>query len=372
MVWSEWLIILLVLAIPICVINLIFIILVCHRGSLGKLQNALLLSLGCSDFCAGFVAIPCTILCTLLTECKVCIASYFVNRFMMISSFIHLAAVIYERYLKIIHPFWFQSKEYTLLQSNRIVISIWTTSLLIALIPLSWWNLASPCESSDASDKKLQHFDYACLALFCLLLVANIYAFVRMFFVVRTHLLNINATAVQLRTSMDILSHPSENTSYHLEPDSVVIKNLSHFQSNLPQNVCQARSESQVSHVSTNSLRKQLLLKEAKIVLRFAILVFFFIVVWGTYFYISVRVKEASDVDLITQKILGVIRFLNPLIDPWVLTINNKDLKPKKKFCSCLKFRKDVRPKSNKSTRNHTSEFHVENNVADELVQSNI
>lgn len=328
MVWTEVLITLLVLGVLICVVNLVFIILLYHRGSLDKLQNALLLSLGCSHFCAGFFAIPCVLLCSLIdiypAKCKLCIASYLFIRFIMISSLLHLMAVIYERYLKIVHPFWFQSNEYTLLRSSRIAFALWCISLFISTAPLTWWPLDTPC-GNERLDRILEYFDYACLALFCLVLLLIIYAFVRMFLVVRTHLLDINTTAVQLRASMDNMLAHSTTDSNHLEPGSGE-SNLRHLHS-------PPRSVSEVSHISScQTLRKQLLRKEAKIVIRFAAMILMFILSWGTYFYLCRLEMNTDDIPILLAKIVSVVMFLNPLIDPWILTVNNKNLQPRHNF----------------------------------------
>ena len=305
---------LIVLAVPICVVNLIFVILVYRRDSLGKLQDTLLFSLGCSDFCAGFFLIPLLVLCRVsfqLQTCIPCITSYLFNRFMMILSLLHLTAVISERYLKIAHPFWFQSKEYTLLRSRHVVPALWLTSLLTAVSPLAFWPLKTPCANGDKTlTENLEKFDFACLALFCFLLLFKIYTFVRLYLVVRGHLRDINATAVQLRSSM-------ENT--HLEPTAE--KNS--VKQDLPRSNRSTGSSSQISHVSSQYLRRQLVKKEAKIAVRFAAMAFMFILVWGAYFIMSFMQKGPEDVSMIVKQIHLVVRFLNPLLDPWILTVNN-------------------------------------------------
>lgn len=311
---------LIVLAVPICVVNLIFVILVYRRDSLGKLQNSLLFSLGCSDFCAGFFLIPLLILCSAqLQTCIPCIASYLFNRFIMILSLLHLTAVISERYLKIAHPFWFQSKEYTLLQSRYIVPALWLTSLLIAVSPLAFWPLKTPCAIGDKTlTENLEIFDFACLALFCFLLLFKVYTFVRLYLVVRGHLLNINATALQLRSSMEN-TYSIAGSCKSLEP----ISEKNSVKKDLPQSNRSTESGSQISHVSSQYLRRQLVKKEAKIVVRFAAMTFMFILVWGAYFIMSFMQRNAEDVPVIVARIHLVVRFLNPLLDPWILTVNN-------------------------------------------------
>ena len=316
---------LIVLALPICVVNLIFVILLYRRESLGNLQNALLFSLGCSDFCAGFFVIPFILLCTQITsQCMLCIASYLFNRFVMILSLLHLTAVVFERYLKIVHPFWFQKKQYTLLQSRRIVPVLWATSLLIAASPLTWWPLRTPCTGSETLTRNVENFDSACLALFCTLLLFMVYTFVRLFLVVRYHLRDINITAVQLRASTDtMLNHSTESSCNSLPPTSQ--KNYSkHDVCSSPSNNRSAGNGSEFLHASTQTLRRQLLKKEAKILVRFASMVFMFLLVWGAYFYLSFLEKEKGDVSKIAENIQLVVRFINPLLDPWILTVKNK------------------------------------------------
>ena len=311
---------LIVLAVPICVVNLIFVILVYRRDSLGKLQDTLLFSLGCSDFCAGFFLIPLLVLCSVsfqLQTCIPCITSYLFNRFIMILSLLHLTAVISERYLKIAHPFWFQSKEYTLLQSRHVVPTLWLTSLLIAVSPLAFWPLKTPCANGDKTlTGNLEIFDFVCLALFCFLLLFKIYTFVRLYLVVRGHLRDINATAVQLRSSRENIIAGSCKS---LEP----IAEKNSVKQDLPRSNRSTGSGPQISHASSQYLRRQLVKKEAKIVVRFAAMAFMFILVWGAYFIMSFMQKNPEDVPVIVQQIHLVVRFLNPLLDPWILTVNN-------------------------------------------------
>lgn len=323
--WHHISIALLVMAIPICVVNLIFVILICNRGSLERLQNALFLSLGCSDFCAGFLAMPCILMCSLVggnLGCRLCIASYLLNRFIMTLSFLNLMAVIYERYLKIVHPFWFRNRELTLLKGTRIMFGIWLTSILISASPLTFWPLDDPCSDGENLKKNLLYFDLTCFALFIVLLLIMIYTFVRMFLVVRSHLLNINTTVVQLRASM--------NNS--LNESTAVVTNEHSCQSNSvtddhPPQTDSGNRESGSSRTSTQSLHRQFVVKEAKIVLRFAAMVFMFIVAWGSYYFLSMLEIDKKDVPLIAQDIVLLIRFMVPLFDPFILTVNNKDFR---------------------------------------------
>ncbi len=328
MEWTKILIIVLVLAVLICVVNFVVIIILYHRRPLDKLQNSLLLSLGCSDFFAGFFGIPFIFLCTLVNTnppgCILCIASYLINRFIMLSSLLHLMAVICERYLKIVHPFWFLRADHSLLRARYIVPVLWFASLLISAAPLTWWPLATPCEGDDTLTKNLENFDMACLALYCLMLTVTVYALVRIFLVVRTHLVNINTTAAQVRASMKN-QFTMCNT---LETDVVDDEKSQQDFFVLRRNASPARSETELSRKSVHSLGKQLLQKEAKIVIRFAVMLLVFIVVWGIYFCLSLIEKEGHEIPLILKEIAYVIRFMNPLIDPWVLSFKNKELRP--------------------------------------------
>ena len=333
MTWDESLVTLVVLAVLICVVNFTFVILVYHRGSLGRLQNALLFSLGCSDFCAGGFAIPFIVVCTLSPvpdDCGFCITSYLFNRFVAMLSFLHLIAVIYERYLKIVHPFWFQSHEYTLLRSGRVVVGLWLASVLIACVPLTFWPLTTPCLPDETLERNLRYFDNACLALYILLIVLVVYAFVRIFLVVRMHLLDINTTAVQLSASLDNVLSQQESAGSHAMDDNLncVPKKANRFQ-----------SESELSYASTRSTRRSVLLKEARVVIRFAVMLLIFILGWGIYFTVSFLVVRGKEVSLLLLQVIGVVRFVSPLIDAWILTVNNKE------FTLCYKCCRDCRRK---------------------------
>jgi hypothetical protein len=234
-------------------------------------------------------------------------------------------AIICERYVKIVHPFWFLREDHSLLRARYIVPVLWFASLLISAAPLTWWPLATPCEDDGTLTKNLRKFDFACLALFCLMFTVTVYALVRIFLVVRMHLVHINTTAAQVRASMKNQFTTCNNT---LETDVVDDEKSQQDFFVLRRNPSPARSETELSRKSVHSLGKQLLQKEAKIVIRFAVMLLVFIVVWGLYFCLSFIERKAGEIPLILAEISYVIRFMNPLIDPWVLSFKNKELRP--------------------------------------------
>lgn len=324
MLLPSFLLSLVILAFLICVVNLAFVLLVYHRVAAKSLQRTLLLSLGCSDFCAGFLAIPSTVLCNLADSslgCPVCMTSYLLTQFIAVSSALHLLAVVYERYLKIIYPFWFQSHEFSLLRSTRVIPSLWLTSLVISAIPLTWLLLGTPCYD-ERSDRLTRYYNNACLAFFLLLVLFMIYAFLRIFLVVRTHLQEIRATLVTAPCAsveaLDTERHQVLTTEGGTEKLCERSSQVHDTQMNMTAR--DAHSDNLFPKP-----RRYWLMKEARVISRFGAMVMMFALVWGTYFFFSTQEQKGNEVSPLAQKIVISIRFLNPLLDPWILTVNNKD-----------------------------------------------
>ena len=120
--------------------NFTVIMLVVRRVSLRTQTNFCLCSLAASDFMAGLIAIPLTIACS-STTCvipKLCLAMDLCQRFLAISTIIHLLVITTERYIMIVYPMTYPR----ILTKSRILTVLgytWFISLFVSLIQLAWY-----------------------------------------------------------------------------------------------------------------------------------------------------------------------------------------------------------------------------------------
>lgn len=386
MILSGYYLLLVILAALICLVDLTFIASVYLRSTVKKLQKALLLSLACSDFCTGFLTIPFILLCVYgihgSNRCTICITSYLLHRFISVSSALHLLAVVYERYVKIIHPYWFHSNELTRLRGTKIVPALWFTSLIISATPLTWLLMDTPCPS-ERSNLLTMYYDNVCLAFFILLVLLMIFAFVRIYLVVRIQLRVIRATAVQANGE-DCMVNGAQATGERqsasegdriktstLDVTSEVASRPSPSPTRRHDLKCitgmdsLSQNEFESSQNPRQKCQHYRLMKEARVITRFAIMVLLFVVVWGPYFYISTIVQKGGEVSLLLQDIWSAVRFLNPLVNPWIVTINNQEFRNVwTVFPACLgRLTGFLRPQdpelSNRSTVRSEEEFTV-------------
>ena len=346
-----------VLAGPICLVNLAFMILLYNKGSLNSLKNGLLFSLACSDFCVGSITIPFIVLSTVEAEnvsCKFPIASYLLTRLFSVSAAIHLLAIVYERFLKIMYPFWFIMHERRLLRSVRIVLAIWFASVIISTIPLCWL-YSERCdvelEGPSENDHYTEIYDYACMAFNLVLLVLMVIAFARIYFVVRVHLGVIRANAVPPNGSQAGVMTPDLNVSANgeMEEENDTL-NAASSHSTLPSSGVRspersitrtsspAQSDPGILGRLNKKSRRYWFIKEARVVVRFAAMVFMFAFVWITYCVLSIMDRVGRPVaNHHFRLVVSVMQFLTSLFNPLIMTINNQDFQSTwTHFSSCL------------------------------------
>ena len=132
---------LVVLALFILTANFTVLVLVKRRIPLRTQSNICLCSLAASDFLAGFVALPLTVACSFL-NCvmpQLCLAMDLCQRFLAISTIIHLLVITTERYITIVYPMVYSR----ILTKSRILTVLaytWVISLFTSLIQLSWYS----------------------------------------------------------------------------------------------------------------------------------------------------------------------------------------------------------------------------------------
>ncbi|XP_078342665.1 histamine H2 receptor-like [Oculina patagonica] len=192
---------LVVLSLFILAANLTVIMLVVRRISLRTQTNFCLCSLASSDFMAGLIALPLTIACS-STTCiipELCLAMDLCQRFLAISTIIHLLVITTERYIMIVYPM----KYPRILTKSRILTLLgytWFISLLVSLIQLAWydpeWKETPSLPNNDLI------YDIFCVTIIVLLpLVFMIYAHIHILVVARQQIRAIKRQTDHLRTA---------------------------------------------------------------------------------------------------------------------------------------------------------------------------
>lgn len=174
-----------ILALFIIVTNIFVIYLVQKHVYLQTSTNFSLASLACSDFMAGFVVIPLVISGQLTGNSGLWLAIDLSSRFIAFSTILHLSSIALERYILIVH------RMNTELMSKRSILiilpCIWLFTLAVTLIQLAWIDLQDP-QLRTKKDIQLAEPIYnftSILILVFLPLVVIIYAYVRIYIIVR-------------------------------------------------------------------------------------------------------------------------------------------------------------------------------------------
>ena len=136
-----------------------------RKSSLRTKTNLFLVSLALSDLLTGLLCIPLIVLCSVpeTWSITVCIGMDLTQRFLAISTILHLLGATLERYIKIVTPF----RYLTLMTWRRVVgflASVWAISLFSSLIQLSWINPHRPSEGQKIEAV----YSIVCLAVFVL------------------------------------------------------------------------------------------------------------------------------------------------------------------------------------------------------------
>lgn len=176
---------LIVLSVFVVGINLLVIFLFVYREYLQTKTNSLLISLAVSDFMAGFLGIPLTVVCNAVLEDGVCIAAVLIYRFIAVSTMYHIFIVTLERYIYVMYPMKYINIV-TVPRLLMVIASVWIFSLFASLIQLSWHDPNTFFVKRDP--ELLQYYlGYNIAgALFCFFLPALFMAitYVRMFLVI--------------------------------------------------------------------------------------------------------------------------------------------------------------------------------------------
>ena len=173
-----------VLGLLITIANSTVLVLFGRKSSLRTKTNYFLASLAVSDLLAGSVTVPMIILCSLpeTSSALVCIGMDLTQRFLAISTILHLLGATLERYVKIVTPF----RYFTLMTARRVsavLTAIWLASLLSSLVQAAWIDPASDGGEGLHIDAV---YSTVCLVVFVLIpFVCIVFAYARIFYVIR-------------------------------------------------------------------------------------------------------------------------------------------------------------------------------------------
>lgn len=145
--------------------------------------NYCLVSLAASDFLAGLVSLPLVLACSTMSLPELCVSMDLCQRFLSISTILHLLFATLERYFKIRSPFKYTS----MVSKHRVVLlllSVWAFSGFASFIQLAWINIRGPTtEKILQLDKAYAIFCLAALAFLPFLIIAcidgHIFSFIR-------------------------------------------------------------------------------------------------------------------------------------------------------------------------------------------------
>ena len=168
----------------IVVVNGLVISMVYKKKTLRSFTNLFLGSLALSDLVNGLVGIPLLLVCNKIRAADICISSVILFRFTGISSICHVLLIAFDRYFAIVHPY----RRASLITKRRAICAIclvWVFACLSSAIQLSWDNLnfGAASESEESVDFNIG-YSIICLVLFflvTLLLMCFIYG--RIFYI---------------------------------------------------------------------------------------------------------------------------------------------------------------------------------------------
>ena len=288
-----------ILGLFIIVINGLVIYLVLTREYLKTVTNFCLASLAVSDMLSGLYAVPLIIACSSRTSTiNICVAMDFGQRFLSISTVLHLLLITMERYFTIV----FSVMRTTSVISKRtclaILVLVWTLSLFASLIQLSYINV----KAQEPSVNDII-YDFVCLGLLVVFpLVTMAVAYIHIFHTLRRHCKRIK-------------------------------RDVSHLSSE-----CMVRNEK----------------KERKALIIYGAMICVFIVGWFNYFFNSLQedLGNRSEIPRWADAILILLRFSTGLFNPLLYTFLKQDFRRARK--SLLFFGRKERTSSSVSSTRRT------------------
>ena len=150
----------------IVVANGLVIFLICRKRALRSLTNMFLTSLAISDLITSLVGLPLLLFCVKTNIINICVSSTIFFRFTAMSSVCHVILVAFDRYVAIVHTLR-QDSIVTTWRAIGAITFVWLFSFAASVIQLSWYGLD---ESSLSDYDETEDFDVmytkACIVLF--------------------------------------------------------------------------------------------------------------------------------------------------------------------------------------------------------------
>ena len=173
------------------VANSFVLFLISRHEFLRTTTNLCLACLACSDLLAGFLVTPLVIACSFKYQFEVCLGMDLTQRFIAVSTILHLLIVAFERYLMICQPMThpFVATKPRLL---TLIAGVWCFSLVSSLIQLTWIiPTQERHESIDLSKIETIYDLVWVFVLVCIPLLIIITAYTRILLVLRKQLRSI-------------------------------------------------------------------------------------------------------------------------------------------------------------------------------------
>ncbi|XP_022793889.1 alpha-2Da adrenergic receptor-like [Stylophora pistillata] len=270
----------------IIVINGFVVYLVCTRQYLKTVTNFCLASLAISDILTGLYAIPLIIACSIHYNFYICVAMDLGQRFLSISTVLHLLLITLERYFTIV----FSVMRTTSVMSRKTcvvtLLVVWLTSLCASLSQISF--IPDPKQAPGQSQLAIA-YDFVCLAVLAVIpLVIMGVAYFHIFYTQRKH--------------------------------------------------CE-RIKRDVSPISSQCTQRNAK-KERKALVIYSAMICVFIIGWFNYFFNSLQddLGNKTGIPLWADVILLILRFSTGLLNPLLYTFLKQDFRrARKSICASRK-----------------------------------
>lgn len=277
-------------------INGLVIYLVLTREYLKNVTNFCLASLAVSDMLSGLYAVPLIIACSTQTNVDICIAMDLGQRFLSISTVLHLLLITIERYFTIVFSVMRTTSVFSKRTCLAVLVVVWVLSLCASLVQLSLINQETPEPS-----KNIIIYDLICLGLLAVFpLVLMAVAYIQIFNTLRKH--------------------------------------------------CQ-QIKRDVSHLSSECMQRNAR-KERKALIIYGAMVCVFIVGWFNYFFNSLQADlgNRTGIPFWADVILLLLRFSTGLLNPLLYTFLKQDFRQARKSLDVFGSRKRTRSSFRRST----------------------
>lgn len=277
-------------------INGLVIYLVFTREYLKTVTNFCLASLAVSDMLSGLYAIPLIIACSTLANINICLAMDLGQRFLSISTVLHLLLITMERYLTIVFSVLRTTSVFSKRTCLVVLLVVWALSLCASLVQLSFIDK----ESQEPSKNEII-YDFVCLGLLAVLpLGLMAIAYIHIFYTLRKHCKQIKRD---------------------------------------------------VSHLSSQCIERNAR-KERRALIIYCAMIFVFIVGWFNYFFNSLQddLGNREGIPFWADVILLLLRFITGFLNPLLYTFLKQDFRRARKSIDCFGSRKRTSSFRSRST----------------------